>query len=284
MALRTYKGRTEEEQRAFNEERRIKLRKAREKAADSGRVESYAVDDDGFPELAELKAEINVEPIEIPQLSWKDRLLGKFKKDEDEEPVKKAAPTKFEKEHTEKSEKLISHILPMTLSALVALYAEKMFSEDYRACAPNQQEISTLLLPFFSIISRHVGIEGKASQDAIDMGAIVLAGVTIGTRMLMTAEAIRREHHANNAAPENVQDIRRAGGNSEGTGIRARGYSNEQNGAHEYPDGGSVPIAPDAGVGDGPSTAAQQVAELFRRDTAGRRAMGLAPRNLSSAN
>ena len=274
--MRTYRGRTEEEQRAFNEERREKARKARE-----AKNNTLTVSAEDFPDLSELEAHINVEKVEIPQLSLKDRILSRFKRDEDDDDKKKAPPSKIEKEHTEKSEKLLSHILPVTCAALIALYAEKLFSEEYKACAPSKEEIATIMLPFFSIISRHVGIEGKASQDAIDMGAIVLASVTIGTRMLMTAEQIRRSNNAANNA---------TGRDHQTTDSRMIRYREKQNGNDQYAepygshDGGARNESL-AGQYEGRgSDDARQVAELLRKDTEGRRAMGLAPRAIQQSS
>lgn len=281
--MRTYRGRTEEEQKAFNEERRKKARIAREQR-DQG------IDDS--PEIEEMTLSIEPEKVSIPQLSWKDRLLSKFNKDGEEE----APRTKLGKEHTEKSEKLISSILPHTLAALIALYSQRMFSDEYKPCAPSKEEISSILMPIFSIISRSIAIEGKASQNAIDMGAIVLASITVGTRMLMTAEHISKEmkQHGNNQSHEeqsydNVSDIRgRAGGNREAESYRTGGLAGVTYGANGFSGSGTDGSVYhgsnyDEATGMGRDEAAI-VRELLRRDTEGRRQMGLIPRHIPPAN
>lgn len=265
--MKTYKGRTPEEQRAFNQ-----ARKAQREAERKDREQGQDVSDS-------FALELETEDVTIPQLSWKDRLLSKFQDNNTEEPAK----TKVEKEHLDKSSGLISQVLPMTISGLVALYSQKLFSEPYKKCAPTKQEVSTMLLPLFSIIHRHTKIEGKASQDVIDVTAFLFASLTIGTRMLMTAEEVRQhglqsnDTEEQNKAPISIRG--RTGGNSTVSNDATIGASTGTYGPNGRAGYGGDDAVPDLSVAaiDGTSEA-EIVARLFKRDTQGRRQMGLAPR------
>lgn len=237
----------------------------------------------------EFSLEMDVkEAIERPRETFKDRVLSKLNQGKDEDAKSKTTP-KGAKEHIDKSYNLLSSVLPLTLSGVIALYSERLFSDPFKACAPSKEEVSTILLPIFSVISRHVEIEGKASQDAIDLGAALLAAIVVSTRMLMTAEEIRRT----NGQPRNVTPIRTSGSDisrgstsqvSESPVSGAVGISTGTNGAEAF-----WRTTNDANNGDGnvdtgntgPGLSeAERVAALLRKDTLGRRAMGLAPREL----
>lgn len=268
---RTYKGRTPEEQREFNRQRREQLKVAREQAAQGADVKNI---------LDEFEVNVEAEDIVKPQLSWKDRVLSRFQKDDDGE---EKPPTKIDKEHVEKSEKLLSHILPVTLSALLALYSQRLFSDDYKSCAPTRDEIAQIITPIFTIISRHVGVEGRATQDALDMGAILLASITVGTRMLMTAEQIRKAQNETGNKEHNISQFSRSQGtdNSKTYPSTFRS-SQEPHGTEQYrgvANDGTNGNGFDRNVATEPERSdADKVAQLMRRDTLGRRQMGLAPR------
>lgn len=232
-----------------------------------------------------LKMDVQ-EAIERPRETFKDRVLNKLNQGKEDDSKSKTTP-KGAKEHVDKSYHLLSSVLPLTLSGIIALYSERLFSDTYKPCAPSKEEVSTILLPIFSVISRHVEIEGKASQDAIDLGSALLAAIVLSTRMLMTAEEIRRQ----NGRPTNItnMDRRTSSKNEPGTtsessvsgivgdGARPNGVeafwgaTNDANNGNGNVDTGST--------GSGLSEA-ERVAQLLRKDTLGRRQMGLAPRDL----
>lgn len=270
---RTYKGRTEEEQKEYNRRRKEEIKAAYEK-----KKKGELLSDIDTSTLSDIAANIQVEDVVIPKLSLKDRLLSQFTEaSSDEQPKTKSA-----KEHVEKSDRLISGVMPLTISALLSIYAQRLFTEEYKACAPSKEEVAQIVLPIFSIISRSVAIEGKASQNAIDLGAAILASITMGTRMLMTSEEIRRNATNNrtgqsaiNHSPSNVTAIR--SNPSQDAAVNGSVGRNGDDGSNGY--GGSTESA----YADEFSEAAI-VAELFKRDTAGRRAMGLAPRTIRASN
>jgi hypothetical protein len=237
-----------------------------------------------------LKMDVT-EAIERPKQTFKERVLDKLKSGDTEEKSK--VTPKAAKDHIDKSYSLLSSVLPLTLSGILALYSERLFSDAFKACAPSKEEVSTILLPIFSVIARHVEIEGKASQDAIDLGSALLAAIVVSTRMLFTAEEIRRSN-GQNAGIRNINDARRSKP-IETTGEPTSGYSKSQ--VSGIVGNGTGPNASEAfwgasgnvgnGNGDvntgstGPEfTEAERVAILLRKDTLGRRQMGLAPRDL----
>lgn len=267
--MKVYKGRTRDQQREFNRQRREEYKRKKEAAIDST--------------SEEFELEVQTEEVPIEQISLKDRLLSRLNlsgEGEEEEEVK----TKQEQKHIENSGKLLSSVLPLTLSALLAMYSKKLFSEEYQECAPTKQEVSAILLPIFSVIARHVSIEGKASQDAIDIAASLLASITLGMRMLSTAEEIKRIQNgqAGNVSPirrdtrsnsiRQSEAVSRASSNTDESaslnGKRTRDASSNGSG---YADGNDK---------QGREWEAEKVSQLLKRDTIGRRQMGLAPRSI----
>jgi len=260
---KTYRGRTPQEQRDYNRARKERYRQAKatkQKADDDISIDIAAEDMPAMP---------------IPSL--KDKILSHFDQDDTDDDDK---PTKQQQSHIDKSENLISSVIPLTVAGMLALYSKRLFPDPFKPCAPTKQEVSAILTPIFSVIARHVELTGKASQDAIDIASSLLSALTLGTRMLMTAEVIR----ANNQQ-ENIVDIRAAASaNNTGQNIGIvrpnpdAAYSNGYGGV-----GGNDGYGPgdDTNVADDDrSTEAKKVAELLHRDTLGRRQMGLAPRTL----
>src|SRR5712692_7914691 len=239
-----------------------------------------------------LEMDVN-EAIERPKQSFKERVLDKLNAGKEEDGSKSKVTAKTAKEHIDKSYSLLSSVLPLTLSGIIALYSERLFSDPFKACAPSKEEVSTILLPIFSVISMHVEIEGKASQDAIDLGAAFLAAIVLSTRMLMTAEEIRRQN-GQNAGIRNINDNRRpkpvettrepTSGYSESQVSGIVGTSPGSNGVEAFWGATNYVSSRDGNVdngGTGPGLSeAERVAQLLRKDTLGRRQMGLAPRDL----
>ncbi len=267
--VRTYKGRSEEEQKEFNKLRRNAHRARKESP-------------DGYPQNDDIDLDIDVETekVDVPMPDWKQSLLARFQNNSEQEPVSK--------ERVKKTENLISHVLPTALSGLLAMYSQKLFSDPYKPCAPGKQEVASILLPIFSVIQRHVAIEGKASQDAIDITTALLAAITVGIRMQLTRMEITnyvQQINQNTEQASNVSPIRRDTGRDSGgasaSDVRFNSGSNgtiEQwrdasNGHNGNGDGAN-------GTTGDESWEAEAVRGLLRKDTLGRRQMGLAPRIL----
>lgn len=235
-----------------------------------------------------LKMDVT-EAIERPKQTFKERVLDKLKNGDTEEKSK--VTPKAAKDHIDKSYSLLSSVLPLTLSGILALYSEKLFSDPFKACAPSKEEVGTILLPIFSVIARHVEIEGKASQDAIDLGSALLAAIVVSTRMLFTAEEIRRSNNVRQAGNVTELHATRSDNSRGSTGPVSQepvsgivGDGTGPNAAEAYWNASrNVSTGNgDAATGStGPGlTEAERVADLLRRDTKGRRQMGLAPREL----
>lgn len=249
----------------------------------------------------EFDVSFDVESVPQPTQSLKDRILSHFQPEEEED--KKKTKTSREKEREEKSEKLISHVLPVTIASMIALYSQRLFSERFKPCAPTKDEVASIMLPVFSVIARHVEIEGKASQDAIDIGAAILASITVSIRMLMTAELIRNGATYNEPTAEtsnNVSQFKREqptnsiasfqrtgtgrGWDNQGAVDRTIRHSTDENSNVNYGAWGGNGVNGNGNSGDDSPDdrewKAKKVADLLRRDTLGRRQMGLAPRNI----
>ncbi|MDE2588165.1 MAG: hypothetical protein KGL95_00645 [Patescibacteria group bacterium] len=275
------------------QKRRVEIQRERRAKAKAQKAEREKIAQTSHGTTVEPSEEFSLkmdveEAIERPKQSFKERVLDKLNAGKEDDSKTKTTP-KGAKEHVDKSYHLLSSVLPLTLSGIIALYSERLFSDAFKACAPSKEEVSTILLPIFSVISRHVEIEGKASQDAIDLGGALLAAIVVSTRMLMTAEEIRRT----NGQPRNVTNIRPTGSdNSRGSASPVSesavpgiaGISTGTNAAEAYwratndaNDGNGNVDTGSTGPG---LSEAERVAQLLRKDTLGRRQMGLAPRDL----
>jgi|SRR5579863_637858 len=270
--VRTYKGRSEEEQKEFNKQRRERHR-LRKSSPDGMPIKNQ--DDD-----IDLDIDVETEKVDVPMPDWKQSLLSRFQSAQESEPVSK--------ERVKKTENLISHVLPTALAGLLAMYSQKLFSDPYKPCAPSKQEVASILLPIFSVIQRHVAIEGKASQDAIDITTALLAAITVGMRMQLTRMEItnyvnqisQQTQQAGNISPIDRGTGRDSGGASTST---VRSFTG-QNGTVEQwgdaNDGFNGNGNGTNGVASDESWQAEAVRGLLRKDTLGRRQMGLAPRIL----
>lgn len=266
--VRTYKGRSEQEQKEFNKARRDahKMRK---------------LSPDGMPHIQDddidLDIDVEIEKVDVPMPDWKQSLLARFQNNSEQEPVSK--------ERVKKTENLISQVLPTALSGLLAMYSQKLFSDPYKPCAPSKAEVASILLPIFSVIQRHVAIEGKASQDAIDITTALLAAITVGMRMQLTRMEITNVIQNSQAQGSNDSSINgNTGRDSGGAGspiIRfnpgTHGASEQWRDANDGHDGNGHGAN---GVAVNESWEAEAVRGLLRKDTLGRRQMGLAPRVL----
>lgn len=272
--MKTYRGRTEAEQREFNN--RKKENYARKQELKKQGIEIEDTEDD----ILEVDTE-SIQPPSVPTL--KDKLMAHFKNDVKPEEGK---PKAVDKQRIAKSENLLANTLPLMLSGLLALNAQKIFKEPYKICAPTKEEVSTILFPIFAVVSRHVEIEGKASQDALDIGAAFVAAITVGTRVAITKMEVDNyvKEQSRSAEQSNVTQFR---GNTPGT---LRGSQAANNGAIQHPisqdgtgtNGGGEYVRhgngdnPNGSSANGPSEA-DRVHDLMRRDREGRARLGLAP-------
>lgn len=264
--MKTYKGRTEAEQRAVNKQRKEEYIRKQELKAQGIEVE---------PDTDPI--EVDTESIQPPSLpTLKDKLMAHFKNEVKPEDGK---PKPVDKNRIAKSENLLSNTLPLMLSGLLALNAQKIFKEPYKICAPTKEEVSTILFPIFAVVSRHVEIEGKASQDALDIGAAFVAAITVGTRVAITKMEI------DNYVKEQARASEQSGNISQFRGSQAAAngtiyHPSNQDGAGT--NGGRVNVGygnggnPNDGHADGTSEA-ELVSQLMRRDREGRTRLGLAP-------
>ncbi|SRR5712691_6694979 len=283
--MRTYKGRTPEQQLEFNRRRKEELQKLhpKETLPDNPEDETTEV---VVPDIAAR-----------PQPSMKDRILSKLSSSSEEK--EKTPKPVVDKQQAAKSLKFFQQILPLTLAGMAATYSKQLYRDPYKPCAPSKQEVSDILLPLFSMMSRYIEITGEASQNALDIGAALLASLTMGARMLITLQEIKNyeqaklanspeqgtlEHGGVSTFSQRGRESRsNSGRTSDGTipidtiSDRTASYAN---GLRAKPTTPTVNANDTNGTDDDRDWQAQEVAKLLKRDTAGRRQMGLAPRLL----
>jgi hypothetical protein len=283
--MRTYKGRTQQQQLEFNRRRKEELQKLHPKET---------LPDNPEDETTEVEVP-DITPRTPP--SMKDRILSKLSSSSEEK--EKTPKPVVDKAQAAKSLKFFQQILPLTLAGMAATYSKQLFKDPYKPCAPSKQEVADILLPLFSMMSRYIEITGEASQNALDIGAALLASLTLGARMLITLQEIKNyeQQRANNGdttgtdtrGHDNIRGISKqhSGGESNGTvsidtiGNRAEGYAG---GYRQQPVTTSGNANDTNGTNDDRDIEAEAVARLLRKDTIGRRAMGLAPRLLPEDN
>src|SRR6266704_1649503 len=214
-----------------------------------------------------------VSPPPRPQPSLREKVLGSLKQS-GEQAKNKPKPV-IDKKQTEKSLQFFKQVLPLTLAAMLATYSQRLFKDPYKPCAPTKQEVSDILLPTFNLISRYVEVTGAASQNALDIGAALLATFTMGARMLITLTEIKQYEQ------QKTHSSRQSASNGNTTGIdTGQNSSQSPNGTalNSASNGTSAGDRDDTlGSLDDRTFEAAKVAQLLKRDTAGRRQMGLAP-------
>ncbi len=228
-----------------------------------------------------------------PPLSLKDRLFGK--KGSAPVAVKKVGGGGGKSTKQQQGNTLISSTLPTIIASLIATYSSELLPADYRPCAPSKAECSAVLGPLFEIIGRRVDVVTQASEDATAIANAFLAAVAYGARAYVMYVQIRhtkeKEEKGNGSESQKSNAHQAPTGasgspfNNYGAGAGARvdsavfagaptsaGYASAANGdAYEH---GAVVGSDDSAGGD---SDADKVANLFKRDVQGRRALGLLP-------
>lgn len=216
----------------------------------------------------------NIKEVKQPEKSFSERLLDKFSSPDKEEKV--------DPKKVSKTENLIAHVLPIAISGMIAVYSKRLFREEFQSCAPTKEEVSSILLPVFSVINRHVKAGTEISQDVLDITTALLASITVTTRMAITAQELRiyyaENHRSNNGSTNNGST-----GNSTSQVARNIQSGFTENNAGQYVQSR---VRNDRANGHGNDRGdtdeertwqAEQVARLMRRDRAGRASLGLAP-------
>ncbi len=250
--------------------------RARKKAKQE-KLDIPVVDEQGSPVDTDLTVDVADNASEKPSL--KDRFLGKM------QPVKKTDSAKKGTRGKKIDQNLITTMAPTLIATFTATYSRQLLRDPYKACAPSQKEVLSMIGPFFNILSRYIEITGHASENVIDVITAIIASLMYGTRAYVTYVQIREYE-------EKMQHARSNGthGNATTRGYATLGGSpdtttNERN---STPDIGLVrdPVKPDPNAGNGdtnasdgdnpsPRAEADRVASLFARDRQGRVKLGL---------
>ncbi len=220
-----------------------------------------------------------VSPPPRPQPSLREKVLGSLKQS-GEQAKAKPKPV-IDKKQTEKSLQFFKQVLPLTLAAMLATYSQRLFKDPYKPCAPTKQEVSDILLPTFNLISRYIEVTGAASQNALDIGAALLATLTMGARMLITLTEIQKIEQ------QRIINSRQSAAATESTGVKPGPNSLQPNNGvvgNSAANGNTGSGDDSFGSLDDRDYEAAKVAQLLKRDTAGRREMGLAPRIIRTSD
>lgn len=223
---------------------------------------------------------------------------------------KQAAPIPA-KRKGKKDDIAISSVIPPMVALLIATIARDRVADEYKACAPTQQEVQLIILPLMNIISRRLEITGQVSQDAVDMANSITYMVAYSVRAYVTYVDIKKakEAHEQPKQQQSARDARleqerrdyaEVASDPEQTLARGlRAYQAQASGTNqpapgEYANGyaaagGARPA--NAGASSNGSTnpdddkqlrdrEAALVSEMFKRDREGRVGLGLLPRTV----
>ncbi len=232
-------------------------------------------------------------PSDAPKQSLKDRLFGAMPaaKPEAKAGKAKAKATKARAEQIDAN--LIKQLIPLTIASLVATQSRNLISDPYKMCAPEQKEVIAMISPYFNILSRHLEVTGQLPEYVIDLIMAALASLMYGTRAFSTYIQIKEyeaTHH--DGSIHSNGDVGGGPGRSNTAVGGERTATNERDsqaldravGFSSQPisddrNGGTDAIIVDSNTATGE---AALMGDLFRRDLAGRRQMGLLPRDLAS--
>lgn len=256
-----------EEQRKKNADYKRAYR-AKKKAE----AEGIALSADNIPlESIEpgIQVEVNV-PEQAPQKqSLADKILGKIN-------IQKAPAAKKTTRPSKAGNNLLSNTLPTIVAAFIATYSKDMIRDPYKPCAPSQDECSAMLAPLFAILAREIEVTGKASQNTIDLINAVICMLMYGIRAYITASQIKEMSNAtaSNSASNARADqgsLHRIDPNwSSSIAATEAATTSEIDAAISYSNSAD-------GATEGEAGEAAIISEMFRRDVAGRRRLGLLP-------
>lgn len=200
---------------------------------------------------------------EKPKQSLKEKLLKTFVQQDDPiEPEKRRG----RKASTKQQENVLVTVMPTVIASFITTYVTMLLPDEYKVCAPSQEEMYHILAPIMSIIGRRVEIIGKASQDAIDIANTLIASLTFGTRAYITYVEINRYKQKSTTETE----ASRVNRNSTSSNEKKQDSISGEFGNANYHNG----------YQNSSNREAETIARMFERDKQGRIGLGLLPREV----
>jgi hypothetical protein len=277
-----------ERQAAYRQRKQVKRLAAKLNPPDHG---AGTVDQVNAPGEDAPVVSVVTPPQAQKPLSLSERIFGK--KGSTPVVVSHKPAAKGKGKQPEKSS-MISTTLPTIIAGLVATYAGQIVRDPYKPCAPSKAEVIAVLGPLFEIIGRRVDIVTQAGEDATAIANSFLAAIAYSARAYIMYVQIKNRENGS----EQVQHQQAASQTpSAGTGYSqpARADAGTEPSARvSQPVFAGAPVstgradtaidhadidgAAAGGDDSGDSVSdADKVAALFKRDVAGRRALGLLP-------
>lgn len=234
----------------------------------------------GTPEEDVLTIQVAVPtPGPASKPSLKDRILGagganKARIAPAKKPVARGGKPK-------RDNGMISRVLPAMAAGFIATFARERLPEEYKPCAPTREEASAILGPLFEELAQHVEVYGQASETVTRVLSSVLAAIGYGARAYITYVRIKHEkaelHHASHPGQQPTGSYQGTDGRSTGpvsSSIAARPNGPDGTNSDASVDG-AASLHDDTASG---SAEAAIIADMFRRDRAGREQLGLLKR------
>lgn len=288
---------TATQQRAKNAEKQ-KAYRAKQKAKVNVPLNTpdASEEDEGLPLASGDALEVDVIAEEQPveeRLSFFQRTMQRLQGDAVEQPKPRGRGRKSK-------ENLLVTALPTVLASLICTYASQMLPDEYKACAPQQSEVTGILSPLMEIIGRRVEVVGKVNQDATDIISSIICAFMMSARMYITYIDIKKSQeytpHAQNKQQSYDRSVERERAIYDeqpvdlSNGIRSyqnaaqrianNGASHDEQPKNAYvSENDAQDNGADASFNSGQSelSEAEKVALLFKRDVQGRQQLGLLP-------
>lgn len=208
---------------------RSRARRAAEKAAGKQQTAAapiIAAEEETPAEglLGALEVEVQ-EPAPRPAMSFKDRMLAKFK----DAPAGAAEKKKPAAKKGKKVEiNFLTQALPI-ISGLLASNAEKWFSDEYKDCAPQRAEVVAILAPLFSIAERRIKVSTEMSEDTVDLIACGTAALGMAGRIYVTHSDIKQLRKGNHAEAQAKQSTAASSSSERAARTAASNYDGASN-------------------------------------------------------
>lgn len=168
-------------------------------------------------------------------------------------PTKKRAKTgkKFDPS-------IITQVLPLVFSSLAVSVIQQKIPDPYKECAPSQDEVVSMVRPYFNILARRIEITGHLSEDILDLISAVISSIIYGTRAYVTF--VRIKGYGN--AREDNHNTEETNGDFRNLVIQKRDFENESSSSL---DDNTKLSSSESAILD----------KLFHQDIVGRRRLGL---------
>lgn len=142
--------------------------------------------DDNLEDADKLEVEVKESASETPKpKNAVEAILGKLN-------IKSKPVQKRTSKSKVSDDSFLIAIIP-TISIFISSFSTGMVQDEYKPCAPTQQDVNAMLMPLARMVTRKFEITGELSEDAKDMSAFIMAVLAYGASSYVTFLTIKRD-------------------------------------------------------------------------------------------